>query len=736
MMEKKTQTPPPLPPRWLRLGVSIGLALSLALILLLLPVTAGTMRVAVPALPSTVADGLPLSVKWPGGASLEVPLPFGAALVRATNGLTITKTAPQFVEPGGIITYTFTITNQTGQPITQAIVADTMPPNTSCGPYHQEPPIASYPRWGYSCSPPAAGWVMFYNPWVFPISFTHGTSNTLVLTMIVDETVPNGAEIVNNNYTVEANAGAFDDAGPPVTTTVQAPIWAITKTVSSPTIEPGQYLTYTLTISNNGSIATSGAYTVTDVLPNHTVSSSVVIDPQPPGVLNGMTVTWVFTDSLASGSAKTLTYTVQVASPLAQGEKIVNQTYSVSGGNVYTEAVGIPVTVTVTAPATLTVSKSASPTPVQAGGLLTYTITVANDASSKGLATAVVISDTLPGEVVYQSAGFVGATGTLTDTGNPILWQLDNPLPVGGSAQVTVTVRVTSPMRPGVITNTFAAFALNAPLVSDILTTSVTSTNIITLSKSVYPPVVAPGDVVTYTITLTNSGNSIATISLTDVLHPDFTPATYAQTGLTLPGRTFSTTASTTSTGFTATTPLTPSTYYNQFITATYNLTQAVVGQTAPVHVVRAAITITKVPGVSPAGIGDTITYTYRITNTGDITLTILALTDNPLGPLTPLTTTLGLSAGTSGTAATTVTEADLPGPITNTATVTGAYLGSNLVTANTALSVPISYTTAITVEKVPLPASGPPAQVGDTITYTYYITNTGTVTLYTVTLN
>ncbi|MBN1221571.1 MAG: DUF11 domain-containing protein [Anaerolineae bacterium] len=727
---KKKHSPPPLTRQKIfHLGISLALAVSLAVILLLLPVTAGTVRLPIS------AHSL-LSNRQPG-PTLNLPLPFGAAPVRATNGLTITKTAPEFVEPGGIITYTVIITNETGEPIINAIVTDPLPPNTSCGPTYIRPNPLLYPQWAYNCVPYTASWFMFYIPGFFPISFTNGTSNTLIFTVVVDEDVSNGTEIINDNYTTTANNGTFDDTGDPVTTTVRAPVWAITKTVSSATIEPGQYLTYTITITNNGSTATSGPYTVTDVLPANTVSGSVQIEPQPPGTLLGDTVTWVFTDSLADGSARVLTYSVQVASPLADGETIVNQTYRVSGGNVYTAAVGLPVTVTVQSPATLTIAKSAQPDPVQAGGWLTYTITVTNDASSKGPAAEVVISDTLAGEVIYQSAGFVGSTtGVVTDSGNPILWQLDDPIPVGGSAQVTVTGRVTSPLLPGLITNTFAASARNAPLVSDTLGSGVTSTNSITLSKNVYPPVVAPGDPVTYTIILTNSGNGIATLALTDILYADFNPSTYTQTALTLPGRTLSTAESVTTTTFTATTPMTPGIYYNQLVTATYDVTQATLSQIASVHVVRAAITITKVANVSTAGIGETITYTYRLTNTGDITLTELMLIDEPLGSVTLLTTTLGLSASTSGVATTLITEADLPGPIVNTATVTGTYLASNLVSTTTTESVSITYTTDITVDKIATPAAGSPAQVGDTITYTYYITNTGTVTLYTVTLN
>jgi uncharacterized repeat protein (TIGR01451 family) len=563
--------------------------------------------------------------------------------------------------------------------------------------------------------------------------------NVFTYTVTIDEPLPDEFEIINSSYTISATDGTsiYTDIGTPVTVKVNAPNWVISKTVSSDTIEPGEYLTYTVTITNNGHLRTNGSYTITDVLPTNTVSTSVI--SQPPATLNGLTLTWVFTDAdLAVGESNSVTYSIQVTSPLTDGEKIVNQTYSITGGNVFSAGVGAPITTTVASTATLAITKTASPDPVQAGDLLTYTITITNDAAtSRGPAFNVMISDTLPGEVITQSAGFVGAVaGVVTDTANPILWELTNPLAVGASVQVTVTVRVTSPLVPGFITNTFAASARNAALVSDTITTEVTSTNSITLSKSVIPDLVAPGGTVTYTITLTNSGNSIATINLTDVLHPDFSPPVYNQGGLSLPGRTLSTNETVTTAVFTATAPITPGLYYNWAITATYDLTQATISNIAPVQVVSAVITMTKIANVSTANMGETITYTYYITNAGNITLTNITLTDNLLGSITPATTTLGPTASTTGTATTLVTEADLPGPITNTATVTGTYLASNFTTATTTETVAITYTTLITVDKIAASSAGLPANIGDTITYTYRITNSGTVTLSSITLN
>ena len=93
-------------------------------------------------------------------------------------------------------------------------------------------------------------------------------------------------------------------------------------------------------------------------------------------------------------------------------------------------------------------------------------------------------------------------------------------------------------------------------------------------------------------------------------------------------------------------------------------------------------LTVTKIADVDKAIIGETaITYSYRVTNNGDIPLTIQAV-DDRLGPI-PLTT---LPGGTAvipvyrllsgqiavGTRRYTPQWSDLPGPLANTVTVTG----------------------------------------------------------------
>jgi hypothetical protein len=143
-----------------------------------------------------------------------------------------------------------------------------------------------------------------------------------------------------------------------------------------------------------------------------------------------------------------------------------------------------------------------------------------------------------------------------------------------------------------------------------------------------------------------------------------------------------------------------------------------------------AAITVTKTANVSLAKVGQTITYTYRITNTGDVYLTGIVAADDRLGPVALGATWLLPGVGTVGTLTYTVVPGDLPGPIANTVTVTGTPpLGADVsATAEESVALRIP---AIAVSKW---ANASSAEVGQTITYTYRVTNTGDVILNPVT--
>ncbi|RYE75050.1 MAG: hypothetical protein EOP19_26680, partial [Hyphomicrobiales bacterium] len=132
---------------------------------------------------------------------------------------------------------------------------------------------------------------------------------------------------------------------------------------------------------------------------------------------------------------------------------------------------------------------------------------------------------------------------------------------------------------------------------------------------------------------------------------------------------------------------------------------------------------------------GDTITYSFKVTNTGNIPLNTLAVTDIKVGTVTCPQTTLAVGASMSCTPKTyTLTQADVTaGKVDNTATVTGKGSNGVTVTDDDSVTTTVPANPAIVLDKTAgsitdVDGNGP--DVGDTITYSFKVTNTGNVPL------
>ena len=133
------------------------------------------------------------------------------------------------------------------------------------------------------------------------------------------------------------------------------------------------------------------------------------------------------------------------------------------------------------------------------------------------------------------------------------------------------------------------------------------------------------------------------------------------------------------------------------------------------------------------AAVGDTINYTYEVINTGSVAITGLTAVDDLLGPITLSTDNLAVGASATGNLSYTVLAGDLPGPIVNTATVTGTVGASTTVVMTDTVDVSLSYRPQIAVS---ISADKGSALPGETVTYDYLVTNTGDVELSSVAVN
>ncbi|WP_190279016.1 Cys-Gln thioester bond-forming surface protein [Dokdonella koreensis] len=278
--------------------------------------------------------------------------------------------------------------------------------------------------------------------------------------------------------------------------------------------EPGEQLTYTITLTNTGTMPALDQHVADRLDPNVTFVSADNGGTQVGGNVewNGLTV--------PAGGSLTLTVTVRVADPLPAGVIAI--------GNVaYDPAIGPPTDCNVTplppnctttpTPAVVAIVKALAgesgtlPGVAESGEQLTYTITLTNTGGSD--ATGYGVTDALDPNTVFVSAdnGGVGAGGTVTWSGLTV--------PANGSLVLTVVVRVADPLPAGVTQVANVAYETGTPPPpcppAGGQCVVVPTAGAVTIAKSVQDAngdgLAAPGEQLTYRIVLTNTGGSDAT---------------------------------------------------------------------------------------------------------------------------------------------------------------------------------------------------------------------------------
>ena len=252
-----------------------------------------------------------------------------------------------------------------------------------------------------------------------------------------------------------------------------------------------------------------------------------------------------------------------------------------------------------------TVSKAFGDTIISTGTTTTLTITLGNTNSGPATLSA-NLDDTLPANLVVASPnGLAGtcASGSVTATAGSSLVRYASgaTIPAGGC---TIVVNLTS-TTAAAYTNTIAAGALqtiqgNSPGATSDTLTVVAPPNL-TVVKSASPSAVNPGQVVTYTILVTNTGAGPATnVVLTDILSP------YVSLGIV--GFTF--TNGTPSSGMTLGSP-----DFSQSSGATWGYVPVSGGGGAPAGY-DGTVTNWRIPmtgTMNASGANFTITYTVRV---------------------------------------------------------------------------------------------------------------------------
>ena len=344
------------------------------------------------------------------------------------------------------------------------------------------------------------------------VAVPHQSSVSLHFQVTVNAGDTNGT-LIDNTATVD---------GTPTNTThheVKFPVVGAVKssdpasgTVANPTpVTPGQTITYTIAVSNTG-LAAANAVPVTDVIPAGT--SYVAGSADNGGTFGNGTVSW--TVNVAAQSSVSLHFQVTVNAGDANGT-LIDNTATVNGTptNTTHHEVKFPIVGAVKSsdPASGSV---ANPTPVTPGQTITYTIAVSN--TGLAAANAVPVSDAIPAGTTYVG-GSADNGGTFSN--GTVSWTVN----VAAQSTVNLHFQVTVDGSDGngtLIDNTATVngtptdtthHEVEFPVIGGVKSSDPASGTVAN------PTPVTPGQTITYTIAVSNTGLQDATgVAVTDAI--------------------------------------------------------------------------------------------------------------------------------------------------------------------------------------------------------------------------
>lgn len=560
------------------------------------------------------------------------------AIVKQVNGVDASET-PLVVAPGTTLNYTVTVYNNTDVPVEDLYVVDFM--DIAGVKLTEDWAISG----GWTIDVPANG------------SYTFTAENTTVDHSAFSISMPNteAGTVINNTAVLYESEEAYTDGQAPVAQD-NAKVEAggkyeieVTKVADVSSVSPGESVGYVMYVTNKSNAPLTNI-TVTDSLsgtwaqlPAKTEGNAdVTVTAGENNVLTisalepGDCVRLLFDYTVSTTFiADTLTNTVTAEATAPDNTEVSDQAEAII--SVFHNQ--------------LQIVKTSSRETAAGGDTVSFIVTVTNTGDS-ALAN-VVVTDDLAVTVLSEAAPASDGTLTLSDV--PSAKELDKygidpeeyepdtvigffeTLGAGESRILTVEYDIPDDARTGdVIVNNAAAAADGGHEDSDEASVEITAEKVydykLAVAKQANVREADPGDTVTYTITVTNTGAD----DLTDVAITDSLPVVYqnntvpaGQTIATFPtlaaGESKSITVS-----YTISSSTTAETLKN---TATADSSQTEpVSADATVTVAQPKIDVGKTVNTQSITAGGKVYYTLVVTNTGNVTLTDLVVSDEKIG--------------------------------------------------------------------------------------------------------
>ena len=376
------------------------------------------------------------------------------------------------------------------------------------------------------------------------------------------------------------------------------------KSVDKSTAKVGDTLTYTIILTNSGNA--DGTVTVTDEIPTGTTLVADSITANGSYNEENKTITW--TDvKVEAGKTAEVSFKVTINNDTKTS--VTNK--AVIDGNKPTEEVETRI-------ANITGAKSVDKSTAKVGDTLTYTITLTNSGNADGKVT---VTDEIPTGTRIKDEN---TTGYNKET-NTMTWSNVEVKANGGTATLTLEVVVKDDT-----TDTVKNVAkIDNKEIPEKPETKVAN---ITGAKSVDKPTAKVGDILTYTIKLTNSGNGDGKVTVTDEIPTGTRIKDENTTGYNKETNTMTWSDVEVKAGKSV--ELTLEVVVKDDTTDTVKNVAKIDNKEIPEkpETTVANITGTKTVDKAEAKVGDTLTYTITLTNSGNADGTVTVTDEIPTG--------------------------------------------------------------------------------------------------------